>query len=82
MCDRSQSLRSHAMHLSRSVIGSEILGAADHDNGAVIFGGRRLHKSLGGCEDSEAQGISGGERDDHTVTSVMQKMREMLGKRF
>lgn len=82
-CNRSQCLQSHAMHLSRSVMGSEVLSAGNHDDGVVIFGGRRLHKSLGGCEEAEAGGSSkrsSRRRHDDASTSMMQKMRNFLKK--
>jgi hypothetical protein len=84
-CDRSQSLQSYAMKLSRSVMGGEVLSATDHDNGAVIFGGRRLHRSLDQREDSGAEAVSEGPGTmghDHAKTSVMQKMRRLLRKNF
>lgn len=83
-CDRSQALRYHSKHVSRSVVGGEVLSAADNDNGAVIFGGRRLHKPMTGGENAEAGGMStqpGASRDSDAGTGFMQKMRMFLNKK-
>lgn len=66
-------------------MGGEVLSVADNDNGAVIFCGRKLHKSLGGREESEGAGAShqpGTMRDDRAGTGVMRKMREFLKKKL
>ena len=65
-------------------MGGEVLSAADNDNGAVIFGGRRLHKPMTGGENAEAGGMStqpGASRDSDAGTGFMQKMRMFLNKK-
>jgi hypothetical protein len=54
VCNRSQTLQSRTIRLSKSALGCEVLSAADNDNGAVIFGGRKLQKLIGERDDSEA----------------------------
>ena len=84
-CDRSQTLRYNKTHMSKNLMGGEVLSDADNDNGAVIFGGRKLHKSLGERMHSAAGGASQQPNtgsDDHSGTGVIRKMREFLKRRL